>query len=177
MPKIYTKTGDKGTTSLYDMSRVEKSNIIFDVLGDIDELSCYIGLLCSVLKSDDVNFLRFIQHKLLDIGSDIATLSKRDKIVEVSLDDVKELEQKIDYYSDLKEPLKEFILVGYGIEDSYSHLCRAIARKAERNLWKIKDYISTGENTFIYMNRLSDFFFVLARYLSRDEITRSTFVK
>jgi cob(I)alamin adenosyltransferase len=168
MPKLYTKTGDKGTTSLYDMSRVSKTNEIFEVLGDLDELSAHIGLvLCGKNELIDSIVLQKIQQNLLNIGSDIATIKKREKIKEIEDDDIAGIEYMIDFYDSKCPPLKEFIIAGVNREESLIHICRTICRRAERHLWKVKDNIKTGDTTFIYLNRLSDFFFAYARFLSQ----------
>jgi cob(I)alamin adenosyltransferase len=193
MSKLYTKTGDKGFTNLYDMRKIRKDALIIDVLGDLDELSAHIGVVCSIIKKDetnkeydDKNILRWLQLKLLDIGSDIATIEKRDKIIEINEKDVKELEIYIDECTARSPKLTEFILPGYMNLDAHVHVCRAVCRRAERHMWALVDgsgfvktaeplpVISTKEQTFIFMNRMSDFFFALSRVFSEGrEITRS----
>lgn len=199
MPKIYTKTGDKGSTSLYHLGRLPKSDIVFDVLGDLDELSAHIGLLCALLgeseeepkvmsdsKESEINskglketskngdkilFLRRIQSTLLDIGSACVTKPEVRERYDVTDENIFNLELKIDHYEEKNAALTEFILVGVQEPDSVSHLCRSICRRAERNLWKkFPDGIT--KNIGIYLNRLSDFFFVFARYLSGGVETR-----
>jgi len=179
MSKLYTKTGDKGYTSLYDMRRVPKTNLIFDVLGDLDELSAYIGQLCSYITSEqDLNFLRKIQTNLLDIGSDFATKNRRNNIKIMTQKDIVEIENAIDYYDSKSPKLTEFILPGVNTKDSLAHVCRSVSRRVERNMWKVKDDFEENfyveKETFHYINRLSDFFFAFARYLSEGkETTRS----
>jgi cob(I)alamin adenosyltransferase len=166
--KLYTKTGDKGTTNLYDMRRVGKHSSVFDALGDLDELSAFIGLLCSHNKNP---FYRKIQSKLLDVGSNIATKERRTNIVDITEDDIKEVETNIDLLESKNSPLREFILPGVEQADATAQICRAVARRAERNMWKYRKESSntefyTGDNIFIFMNRLSDYFFALSRNLS-----------
>lgn len=183
MAKLYTKTGDAGYTNLYDMRKLCKENIHFEVLGDLDELSAHIGVVCTNLENSHASYkmLRLIQSQLLDIGSDIATVKNRTKVVEITEEDVKKLETYIDEFSDQTPKLTEFILPGYRQTDAQIHVCRAICRRAERHMWSLlKTCICeeipfmTGENTFKFMNRLSDFFFALARVFSRgNDITRS----
>jgi len=190
MSKLYTKTGDKGMTNLYDMRRVGKHELYFEVLGDLDELSACIGLACTYLENfpDSLNLLRRIQSDLLDIGSDFATTKNREKVKKMSHDDVKNLEIYIDEFCGKTPKLTEFILPGYKQLDAQLHICRAVCRRAERHMWalfrKISDefnpiflvsYELPDENTFIYINRLSDFFFAMARLFSHgNEITRSS---
>ncbi len=184
MPKLYTKVGDNGTTSLCDMKNVSKADWVFKVLGDFDELSAQIGLLCVFLNKNEngerVKHLRKIQSKLLDLGSNFATMYNRDRIVHISGEDVKELENQIDYFDSQSPKLTEFILPGAGESDSVAHICRAVCRRAERNMWtltEIEDNTPVEKEAFHYVNRLSDYFFALARFLvystGLKEITRS----
>jgi cob(I)alamin adenosyltransferase len=195
MPKLYTKTGDYGVTSLYDGSKKHKKSEIFDALGNLDELGSYIGLLCStdvLLYTIDKyeNYLREIQVKLLDIGSNIAVLDekKRERVPKITEDDVKKIEFWIDECESNNSKLTEFLLCGVTQKDALCHVCRSISRRAERSLWKIDglrfekygfqsdvlykdeyknfDIVKIDENIMKYMNRLSDFFFAYARVLS-----------
>lgn len=170
MSRLYTKTGDKGFTTLYDMRRVPKTEMVFDVLGDLDELSAHIGHLCSSgLNDEDIKFLRYVQSFLLDIGSNFATTTRRNNIKITTLEDVKKVENAIDFYDSKSPKLTEFILPGVNIKDSIAHICRSVSRRVERNMWKLKNEYETfyvEDETFQYINRLSDFFFAFARYLS-----------
>lgn len=167
--KIYTKTGDKGITSLYDGRRVEKSDTVFFVLGDLDELSVHIGLLFAIKEVRDLQisiegvivseFLRRIQRTLLDIGTIIATPSKP-AVFDPEL--TKELERSIDFMTESLPPLKNFLLFGSPTgEEIPVHLCRVITRRVERGI------VGLGSipNLIEYINRLSDFFYTLARYV------------
>ena len=182
MPKLYTKTGDNGTTSLYDGSRLKKSSIFFDVLGDLDELSSNIGLLCAKIYSsnfDMLDKLREIQVKLLDIGSNIAVIDKEKKknIPKLTENDVKNIEEWIDLCEESNNKLTEFLLTGVSEKDSQCHICRAVSRRVERHMWLLNDEIDIDENILRYMNRLSDFFFALARNLTTSEIKVSDIKK
>ena len=176
--KLYTKTGDKGTTSLYDMRRVGKHECIFEVLGDLDELSAHIGMVLSFKNDFYHKVLRNLQSKLLDIGSDIATVKNRNKVVEITESDVKQIENYIDDLQSQAPPLREFILPGFQPVDAQIHICRAVSRRLERHLWLMKktdEEHPTKNETYIYINRLSDFFFALARAFTKEnEITRSS---
>ena len=184
--KIYTRSGDEGNSSLYDGSRISKSEIFFDVLGELDELSSRIGLLSSLLSSDDTlfEFLRIIQGKIQDINTIIATIKTKKVLPKITDYDILLIEQQIDNIEKNNEPLTKFILPGVTQLDSQSHLCRTQARKVERYLWKLhnsKDNIikTNGvielkdiviDNTITsYVNRLSDLFFVLARFLCKSQ--------
>lgn len=179
--KIYTKTGDKGKTSLYDGSRHSKFDEVFDVLGDIDELSSHIGLLYTQFnasvndeppshpdnKNINTDFLRIIQCRLQTINSLIATpeSKKASKLTQITEEDVKYLENQIDLYSNSTPPLKVFILPGVTVCDSQAHVCRSVCRRAERRFIRLHP----EEETFVlvkqYLNRLSDLFFAYARFV------------
>ncbi len=171
--KIYTKTGDNGTTGLFDGTRVSKSNEIFDVLGTLDELSAHIGMLCALEEKNDTLkiFLRTIQRHLLDIGSVIATPTKKDMSkYNITEEDIKNIEIDIDRMEADNAPLTKFILAGVNKSDSQSHICRAVCRRLEREMIR---YSIDSERDFPllikYINRLSDYFFVLSRNLSGCE--------
>lgn len=181
--KIYTKTGDNGTTSLYDGNRISKGEFIFDVLGDNDDLSSKIGLLYSSLENDcPKEFLRVFQRKLQDINTIIATVDTSNRVVpSVYENDIETIEKLIDEFDKQNPRLTNFILPGVTMSDSYAHLCRTASRKSERNLWFLSKSVGIIKGTkqdiilendihidplvFKYMNRLSDFFFVFARWL------------
>lgn len=185
--KLYTRTGDKGYTSLYDGNIIPKGSIFFDVLGDLDEISSHIGLLCvklEELKNVDkiIDFLRKIQVKLLDIGSNIAVVKKNSKILEISDEDINDVENWIDECEKKNTKLTEFLITGINVIDSQCHVCRSIIRRTERNMWKFDEcdniietktgkniemmYVRIDEKILKYMNRLSDFFFALSRNFS-----------
>lgn len=184
--KVYTKTGDSGETSLYDGSRAKKYSINFEVLGEIDELSARIGMLCAlIVENDCIYTLRKIQSILQDINSHIATIDKKNKklpiIKQCIVDD---LEMNIDIMEEKNPKLTRFILPGVCMTDAQAQLCRTQARKVERCMVKLhnsneiikgnkgKEEINIHLSDFEvdevilkYMNRLSDYFFVLARWL------------
>ena len=169
--KIYTKTGDAGQTSLYDGSRRSKADDIFMTLGEIDELSSRIGMLCSMLKDCtfiDVFLFRDIQRHLQDFNSHIATLNKVNKKLPVLEENwILDLENSIDKMEKDLPKLTKFILPGVTQDDSQSHLCRTQTRKAERMIILLSEKYPEHIPTEIskYMNRLSDFFFVLSRWI------------
>ncbi len=153
--KIYTKTGDKGTTSLYDCSRVSKSSILIDLLGDIDELNSFIGII------DSSFLLKDIQTWLFDLGTIIANPNKKYSF-DISQEFTKILEKEIDMMTQQLPKLTNFILPSGNI-----HLSRAIARRCERKLVDvitIGDYKHIDDNCLVFLNRLSDYLFTLARY-------------
>ena len=160
--KLYTKTGDKGNTSLYDGTRAFKGDFIFDVLGTIDELNCHIGKLASYdsLSSDRKHELRIIQYRLINISSVIATPKNNKNIPDITTQDITELESMIDYCQMNSPPLKEFVLPGINPANCSAHLCRVNARKVERmviSLFHEKELTEVKRNILIWFNRLSDF--------------------
>ncbi len=153
---IYTKTGDDGTTSLYDCSRVSKTSILIDLLGEIDELNSFIGIINSS------KLLSEIQVWLFDMGTIIANPNKRYNF-DANLEYTKILEREIDGMTSGLPKLINFILPSGNI-----HLSRAIARRCERKMVEaIKDFKHIDENCLIFINRLSDYLFTLARYESK----------
>jgi len=173
--KIYTKQGDEGGTVLYDMSKVSKSDLIVDVLGDFDELGSFIGVLIASLSQDrtykdESKFLRNIQQNLLYIGSMIATPKKKDRLRQLSEEDVQVLEKDIDRMWNECPKLKTFILTGSTPLDCQAHVCRSVARRAERHFWQLVNdkagaHLQNDKVLQKYINRLSDYFFALARYI------------
>jgi cob(I)alamin adenosyltransferase len=164
MPKIYTKTGDRGETGLYDGSRLAKTEPIFDVLGTLDELSSHIGVLISCNVGVTTLRLRRLQQILLNIGSVIATPNPGDRTLPDITGIIEGLESYIDEMEATLPPLTTFLLVGGGnVAESHAHVCRTVARRAER------EFLKSGidnDTIRIWLNRLSDYFFTLARVLS-----------
>lgn len=171
--KIYTKTGDQGTTSLFGGARVPKNHLRIESYGTVDELNCHIGLLISYLSMDDVEvFLLQIQHKLFNIGSCLAIDPKSDIVLPgVTQQDVDILEQAMDQYNTMLPELKNFILPGGNIANAQSHVCRTVCRRAERKIISLSLEDTVDQYIIIYLNRLSDYFFVLSRYISLNSNT------
>jgi len=174
MSKIYTKTGDKGKTSLLNGERVEKCSIHTETMGSLDELNTRIGLLCAFITKEyleyPVSFLRDIQGNLQKINSYIACSKLPEPNFLSDLSDIdKVLENEIDILENENTPLTKFILPGVTVTDAQAHSCRTQARDAERQLIKFRNILGekciVPESVFKYMNRSSDYFFVLARWL------------
>lgn len=175
--KIYTKTGDLGQTGLVSGNRTIKSDKRIDLYGELDELNSRIGLSCSQLKThlefqQTVNFLHHVQSAIFDLGSNLACeIENRAKynLPQISTEFIADMELEIDHLDSELVPLKYFILPGGSIESSIIHLCRTNTRTVERKL--IQYYEITKEelpsNSIIFLNRLSDYFFVLARYVNK----------
>lgn len=179
--KIYTKTGDNGTTGLFGGKRVSKDFEQIEAYGNIDELNSYIGLLRDYLsetrisnKQKMVERLMDIQDRLFSIGAHLATdIEKQEKVKEMLpplLDeDIRWLELEIDEMEKDLEPMKHFILPGGHILVSYCHIARCVCRRAERSVVRFSHIQPDIEPHILpYLNRLSDYLFVLARYLTRQ---------
>ncbi len=166
--KIYTKTGDKGKTSLIGGTKVSKAHLRIESYGTIDELNSYIGL-CKDLLQDEagITTLQEVQDRLFTIGSELAC--DPDKTTKVSIPDLHEtdivfLEKEIDSMESGLEPLKAFILPGGHPTLSHLHIARTICRRAERCCVRLADETGVDPTIIKYLNRLSDYLFVLARY-------------
>jgi cob(I)alamin adenosyltransferase len=171
--KIYTRSGDKGETSLFDGSRVIKSNRRIESYGLIDEVNSNIGILISHLDNlseliDLKETLITIQNQLFVLGSDLANPStKMSEYPRITKNHVCKLEKQIDEMEKSLSPLKSFILPGGSIQASHCHVIRTIIRRAEVSMVDLFLQKEISENSFVYVNRLSDFFFVLARTLNK----------
>lgn len=170
--KIYTKKGDKGHTSLMDGEIVKKHNLSVDAYGTIDELNSFIGLLKDYLTDNKIKvILNNVQLNLFSIGSILAAGKNNIKSSKVKIDkkDVLDLESHIDKLNEDLPELKNFIIPGGLKTSSYSHVCRSICRRAERKISELNKDISVDSNILAYINRLSDFFFILSRHLKHSE--------
>lgn len=169
--RVYTKTGDKGETSLFGGTRVPKYHVRLESYGTIDELNSYMGLIRDVLEDDDLKeVLLGIQLRLFSLCSDLANEKddNRHKIPAVKEEDIVFLENKIDEYLDQLPPLKSFVLPGGHIAASYCHVARTVCRRAERNIIRLSTEAYVNELVIKYVNRLSDFLFVLSRKILKD---------
>ncbi len=167
--KIYTKTGDKGHTGLIGGSRVSKNNIRINAYGTTDELNSFIGLLGDLLSDEHSReILREIQDRLFTIGSSLACDPKKEtamKIPDLKEADILLLEDEIDEMNKKLPEMKSFILPGGNMAVSTAHICRTVCRRAERIIVELDEQEKLAQPLIIkYMNRLSDYFFVLARY-------------
>ncbi len=167
--KIYTKTGDKGETGLFGGERVSKNSLRLSAYGTIDELNSFVGLAIIECNCDEIkNLLIDLQNKLFVLGSDLATpeteKNKKLKITRLPDSYILETEQTIDKFDRQLEELKNFILPGGSKGSSLLHICRTISRRAEREVVALKNSEHIGENIVIFLNRLSDLFFVLSRF-------------
>jgi cob(I)alamin adenosyltransferase len=164
LSKIYTRTGDKGTTGLGDGSRVDKDSLRVEAYGTVDELNSAVGwVLATDLPNKVWKSLLHIQHELFDIGGELCTPGT----ALIPERYVKRLEEDLDKFNEDLPPLKDFILPGGTEAAARCHLARTIARRAERRVVSLAHNEAVNEVTIQYLNRLSDLFFVLARVLAR----------
>lgn len=169
--KIYTKTGDSGTTSLLGGARVSKAHIRIEAYGTVDELNSYIGLLRDQeVNSSRKDFLKNIQDRLFTIGADLATEPGKDKVVKPDLldSDIEALEQVMDAMDEQLPPLTSFVLPGGHQSVSFSHIARCVCRRAERVCIALNDQEPVSELVLKYLNRLSDYLFVLGRLMAQE---------
>jgi cob(I)alamin adenosyltransferase len=163
LSKIYTRTGDDGSTGLGDGSRIAKDSLRVEAFGDIDELNSHIGLLLAQDIPDNIQTLMTgIQHDLFDLGGEVC-VPGREKLTP---DYVTRLENQLDTLNADLQPLKEFILPGGGAAAAACHVARTVCRRAERRLVTLAREESISTPTLHYLNRLSDLLFVVARYVN-----------
>ena len=169
--KIYTKTGDDGTTGLFGGARLPKDHIRIEAYGTVDELNAVIGWLMSTFKDQETDqLLQTIQSRLFTVGSNLASQPGKNMITPDLLDeDVKLIEEAIDRMQDTLPPLKHFIMPGGSASVSAAHLARTVCRRAERRCVTLGQTDEVDPIIILYLNRLSDFFFVLARWLGAKE--------
>jgi cob(I)alamin adenosyltransferase len=165
--KIYTKTGDSGHTSLIGGTRIPKHHQRIEAYGTVDELNSWIGLIGDECTQEDLKlFLRNLQHHLFDLGSNLAADPEKNKmkLPELQEQDVLEIEHWIDKMNELLPELKNFILPGGNVQVSHIHIARCVCRRAERNMVALHETEAINETLIHFVNRLSDFLFVMARY-------------
>lgn len=176
--KIYTKTGDSGETSLYGGRRIPKDHIRIDAYGTLDELNAHIGLVRDQLQEEGLlQALKQIQDELFTIGSNLAADPAKDKIPlpPLPIAAITRLEQDIDRLSEALPPLRNFILPGGHPLVSQCHVARCVCRRGERLCVALHHNEPINEHILQYLNRLSDYLFVLARYVAQvmkvEEVT------
>ena len=167
LSRIYTRTGDDGTTGLGDGNRVRKDHARVEAYGTVDEANSTIGMILAVpgLPADVARALTEIQHDLFDLGGELCipgtSVIKAERIAQ--------LEQLLDGFNDPLPALKDFILPGGGPAAAACHLARTIVRRAERRVWTLAEIEQVNAEVPKYLNRLSDLLFVIARVLARHE--------
>jgi cob(I)alamin adenosyltransferase len=174
LTRIYTRTGDDGTTSLGDMSRTGKNDPRLKAYADVDEANCTIGVIlasCEV-REDIAALLLSIQNDLFDVGADLCTPIKDDETGTLRVTDsyIERLEAACDNYNEGLDPLRSFVLPGGTAAAAHMHVARTVSRRAERSTWAALDAYHGGMNplTATYLNRLSDLLFILSRVANHD---------
>ena len=167
LTKIYTRTGDDGTTGLGDGARVPKEHARVEAYGTVDEANSAIGLVLAVpaIPASIASLLLEVQHDLFDLGGELATPG----MTLIKDEHVQRIEQAIDVHNEHLPTLKEFILPSGGPSAAACHLARTIVRRAERRVWILNRMEPVADPSLRYLNRLSDLLFVLARVLARHE--------
>jgi cob(I)alamin adenosyltransferase len=175
LTRIYTRTGDDGTTSLGDMSRTGKNDPRLKAYADVDEANCAIGLALATsdFPEDVQTLLVAIQNDLFDVGADLCTPVVEEPAhppLRVTDPYVERLEAACDHYNEQLEPLRSFVLPGGTVGASQLHVARTVVRRAERSTWAALDTYHGGMNglTATYLNRLSDLLFILARLANKE---------
>ena len=179
LTRIYTRTGDKGTTALVGGKRVPKESGRLEAYGTVDELNAVVGIVRTYLIEHEARLgddyvwysemLRRIQNELFDVGSELATPpdAEYEGMHKMSAAEVTLLEREMDRMEKDLEPLKSFTLPGGGVLNAFLHQARTVCRRAERVLWAVKREEDIGDQLIIYINRLSDHLFVQSRWIAK----------
>ena len=177
--KIYTKTGDSGETSLFTGERISKSDQRIKAYGSTDELNSFVGLLAaSNINITHKKILIQIQNKLYNIGSVLAVKGETNfSIPEIKQKDIELLENEIDRLNKELPPLKDFIIPGGNIVTAQCHVCRSVCRRAEREVVELANNETIDILVIQYLNRLSDYLFVLSRKISKETNAEETLWK
>lgn len=190
MVKVYTRTGDDGTTHCFKSGRISKDDCLLEAIGTVDELNSQVGLLvahlatCTDIEDSEKNEIRSLQDRLFDVGGALATFSAEKQFAELLARlDESLLEKQIDRMDSVLPEIKQFILPGGSQCAALAHVCRSVCRRAERNVVAVfqshqqeSSRVAEGLARLMkYMNRLSDYLFVLARYLNLQASHSETF--
>ena len=170
LDKIYTKGGDKGYTSIVGGKRVKKSSYLIEAIGNVDELNAFLGLVVNYLKPNQKEIIFNIQNDLFDIGADIATPLNKKNSIRLRKKQTIYLEKEIDKINSKLKPLNSFILPGGNQISGWLHLARTISRRCEVSIVKLNEKNNINLEILKYINRLSDFLFILARQTNKKEI-------
>ncbi len=172
MSKIYTKTGDKGTTSLIGGTRLPKDHIKIEAYGSVDELNAWIGVLADAPENKERNaFLKEIQDRLFTIGAELASEPEQNKkkLPELFETDIEILEKEMDVYNETVPTLRAFVLPGGHPLVSFAHVARTVCRRSERQVIRLSHEEDVNPLIIKYLNRLSDYLFVLSRKITEEQ--------
>ena len=175
--KIYTKTGDAGTTSLVGGKRVPKSDVRLEAYGTVDELNAFIGdLINEITDAEDKKLLIFIQNKLFVVGSKLACEEESNiKLPGITPEDIEKIEKRIDTIETTLPKHNKFILPGGTPAACKAHICRTVARRAERNIYRLAEQSKVDAEETAFINRLSDYFYVLSRHCNISAANTETY--
>jgi cob(I)alamin adenosyltransferase len=162
--RIYTRSGDKGRSSLGDGTRRKKSDLRFETIGSIDEINAHFGLIFLEVAEPLQKLIRHIQNDLFDLGADLAV--PQGEALRIDIRQVEFLEDQIDMFNDELDPLDSFVLPGGTKASALMHVARTVTRRAERTMVQLNEYELVNGNALKYLNRLSDLLFVLCRHLN-----------
>ncbi len=169
--KIYTKTGDKGTTSLFDGNRVNKDDIRVESYGTIDELGSFLGLAKNYVEDQEIReLIQNIQNKLFTVASNLAIENQENVKVHIVEEDIIFLEEIIDKYMNLLNNPMGFIVQGSNIKSAYLHVARTVCRRAERRIISLSGIANVDPLVIKYVNRLSDCLYAMARFLEEEQV-------
>jgi cob(I)alamin adenosyltransferase len=172
LSKIYTKVGDKGNTALGTGTMVSKDHPRIEAYGTVDEFNSNIGMVANLLPAGgDLDFVRSIQNDLFDLGADLcvpAADDSPDNRLRIRPQQWERIEKKIDEFNERLSPLNSFILPGGSVVSCWLHICRTVCRRSERLVVHLSRLESVNENVIIYLNRLSDLLFVMARVYNNN---------
>jgi cob(I)alamin adenosyltransferase len=170
LSRIYTKTGDAGDTGLGDGSRVPKDHPRVTAYGSVDELNALLGIFMTQLApGPTLDLIRCVQNDLFDVGADLCVpIADGDKALRIRPEQAARLEQAIDGFNERLQPLKSFILPGGTAASAWCHLARTVCRRAERDVVTLAHAEKVNPQVIVYLNRLSDLLFVLARICNND---------
>ena len=164
LSKIYTRTGDAGDTGMADGTRVAKDDLLVHAIGEVDELNSQLAVIICHAPESFKSAIQCIQNDLFNVGAELTMNAPM-----INQENIDELEQSLDAINDSLTPLKEFILPGGGLAASHCHVARAVCRRAERCLVSLNEQDKLNVHLMAYINRLSDYLFVLARAISKAE--------
>ena len=168
---IYTKAGDKGKTSLYDGVKVSKDDIRVESYGTIDELGSFLGLAKNYVENETMyNEIQEIQNKLFTVATNLATEDHSKVAHYIVEEDIKRLEDLVDFYMGALNNPTGFIVNGSNTKSAYIHVARTVCRRAERNIIKLASNVEVDPLVIKYVNRLSDTLYAMARFLEEDQI-------
>lgn len=168
---IYTKAGDKGKTSLYDGVKVSKDDIRVESYGTIDELGSFLGLAKNYVDNETMyNEIQEIQNKLFTVATNLATEDHSKVAHYIVEEDIKRLEDLVDFYMGALNNPTGFIVNGSNTKSAYIHVARTVCRRAERNIIKLASNVEVDPLVIKYVNRLSDTLYAMARFLEEDQI-------